>query len=330
MHYLFLHKLFFMLTRSDLAAIRELITPQFPNVSFFSFAEKIINQAINNGRTKTAAGYATAVNHLRRFARGSRLKFEDFTAPYLAAFKDYLLARSSPDNAAAVLVNLRTIYNRFANYYDIDRQPFKRLKIKRQSKNQGGNRALSAQQIKKIFDYVPSNVFTEMARDIFELSFNLCGINVCDLYELRASALRHNSITYQRKKTRDRRADRAEITIKLTYRAAFLFNKYFDPFCRRALNFYNRYSTAEGFLKMINKHLKIIGDAVGVPNLTSYFARHSWASIAFNDCNINIEDITQALNHVNRDHLTDFVYIKKNFSRVDAANLLVFKRVYEQ
>lgn len=317
-----------MLTSSDLAAIKNLITPQFPNVSVFSFAEKIINQAINNGRDKSAAGYATAVNHLRRFAKGSRLKFDDLTTPYLAAFKDYLLSRSTPDNAAAVLVNLRTIYNRFAYYYDIDKQPFKRLKIKRQSKNQGGNRALSKVQLRKIFEYSPDNHYTELARDVFELSFNLCGINICDLYELQSKALYNNTLTYNRKKTRDRRADRAEITIKLTDRASFLFNKYSDPFCRRALNFYNRYSTAEGFIKMINKYLKIIGDAVGVPHLTTYFARHSWASIAYNDCNIPIEDITQALNHVNRDHLTDFIYIKKNFSRVDSANLQVIEYVY--
>ncbi|MCL2596848.1 MAG: site-specific integrase [Paludibacter sp.] len=50
--------------------------------------------------------------------------------------------------------------------------------------------------------------------------------------------------------------------------------------------------------KNINKTgLKKIGDEIGVGNLQFYAARHSWATIAHNDCGIDKYTIHEALNH---------------------------------
>ena len=50
-----------------------------------------------------------------------------------------------------------------------------------------------------------------------------------------------------------------------------------------------------------------------------YIARHSWATIAYNDCNIPVDVISQALGHSIGNKVT-MVYINTDSKKVDAAN----------
>lgn len=82
-------------------------------------------------------------------------------------------------------------------------------------------------------------------------------------------------------------------------------------------------STKKYFNKAINKGLKQIGELIKENDLEYYSARHSWATIARNKCNIDKHIVSEALNHTDPSmRVTDF-YLEKDFTQVNEANRLV-------
>jgi len=150
------------------------------------------------------------------------------------------------------------------------------------------------------------------------ISFLLIGMNESDLYE--CANCKNGRITYQRKKTRNRRSDRAEISIKVQPELLPLLEKYKDPTGERTFNFYNMYESVNTFSYAVNKGLKFIGKEIGVEDLEFYSARHTWATIAVNDVGIDKYSVHQALNHVDEKMKITDIYIKKSWDVIDKAN----------
>jgi site-specific recombinase XerD len=79
------------------------------------------------------------------------------------------------------------------------------------------------------------------------------------------------------------------------------------------------------FTKYINKHLRKAAGTVGIDkHLTSYWARHSWATIASNQ-GIDKDTIAKALGH-GGNTVTD-IYIDFDLVKVDQANRIVIESV---
>ena len=51
--------------------------------------------------------------------------------------------------------------------------------------------------------------------------------------------------------------------------------------------------------------------------VTFYWARHTFANLAYNVCKISKDHIGQALNHVDEGHKTTDIYIEKDWAIVD-------------
>lgn len=64
-----------------------------------------------------------------------------------------------------------------------------------------------------------------------------------------------------------------------------------------------------------------------IEGLTFYAARHSWATIARNDCGISMDDVAMALNHKSGHDVTD-AYIKNDWSKIDKVNRKVIDIVF--
>jgi len=130
-----------------------------------------------------------------------------------------------------------------------------------------------------------------------------------------------NRVNYNRSKTRKRRKDRAFISINLIAEASPLLFKYVN-------NLGNRYAESGNFNKELNKGLKEIGETLGIPSLTMHCARHSFASIARNNCRFSKDDIALALNHVDNGHSVTDIYIAKDWSIVDEVQDAVIAKLY--
>ena len=69
-----------------------------------------------------------------------------------------------------------------------------------------------------------------MAKELYMLSFYLCGMNAVDIYHTTPKNVRNGRIEYNRAKTKGRRKDRAFISIKIVDEAKPLIEKYLGCF----------------------------------------------------------------------------------------------------
>lgn len=147
------------------------------------------------------------------------------------------------------------------------------------------------------------------------------------MYKYNCSDYKGNRITYQRTKTKNRRDDRAEISIKIEPEIKNLIDKYRDPTGKRVFRFYLEYSSSHTFCVAINRGLKLIGKDINVDDLEFYAARHTWATLAFNDAGIDKYIVHEALNHVDPSMKVTDLYIKKSWDHIDNANRRVLDLV---
>jgi hypothetical protein len=167
-------------------------------------------------------------------------------------------------------------------------------------------RAINDPEFKNDEKYLVKGSRAEIARDLFMLSFYLVGMNAADLYELPQKI--GTRVNYNRSKTRDRRKDKAFISVKVICEARPLLDKYAGKL--KAM-----YSTKAGLNAAINHGLLKVSEASGVPNIDFYDARHTVGSEARNTCGFSFEDIQIALNQKERT-VTD-IYVAPDWSTVD-------------
>ena len=168
-----------------------------------------------------------------------------------------------------------------------------------------------------------------MAHDITLLSFCLCGINIKDLVALKKENWdkESNRINYNRSKTKDRRADNAFSSIRIEPEIEEVFHRWLAPASSPALFCFNNLKADYSASKQIGLLLKDICKYEGIEHITPYSFRHTWATIARNDCDISKDDIDLCLNHVGFNPMAD-VYIKPDWSRIDNANRKVLDYVF--
>ena len=111
-----------------------------------------------------------------------------------------------------------------------------------------------------------------------------------------------------------------EISIKIEPEIQALVDKYRDPSGERVFRFYKMYSNLDTLSTAINKGLKKIGKLIGVDDLEFYAARHSWATIALNDAEVDKYTVHAALNHVDDSMRVTDMYIRKSWDPIDKAN----------
>ena len=186
------------------------------------------------------------------------------------------------------------------------------------------------------YAYTPKSKFestkeisrAELARDVYLISFYLVGMNSIDIYNI--DSIENGRIVYNRTKTKDRRQDKARISIKVEKELLPLIEKYKDPQGDRLFNFHRRYSNERTFNSNLNIGLKDVGKFIEIDDLTFYSARHSWATIARNRCKISKDDIAMALNHTDESRKTTDFYIDEDWSIIDKANRKVLNLLNKQ
>lgn len=159
----------------------------------------------------------------------------------------------------------------------------------------------------------------------------LIGINTVDLHRLKNVV--NGRIEYRRAKTG------RLYSIKVEPEAMEIIEKYKGK--TGLLVIADRWSDHRNFRHQINKALQRIGSVQRVgkggkkmitalfPELTTYWARHTWATIAA-DLDIPDAIISQALGHAGENSTTD-IYINRNQRKVDEANRRVLDWVlYEK
>lgn len=250
--------------------------------------------------------------------------FKDIDRAYLERFEKFCRRTMSTNTISIIMRNIRTVFNRAIDDGKTELYPFRSYKIKSEETRK---RALTAQQLAWIVNMEPG-LGQEEARDIFLLSFYLIGINLADLLSAKRSAVKNGYLNYRRAKTG------RIYSIKIEPEAAAILAKYQGT--AHLVNMLERYTDEKSYRAHLNKRLKSFGRPIGergkiigrgpYEDLSSYWARHTWATIAY-EIGIPVDTIGQALGHSDRSHRVTFVYIKEDQSKVDEANRRVIDYV---
>ena len=152
-------------------------------------------------------------------------------------------------------------------------------------------------------------------RDLFLFCLYALGMPLVDVAFLRKKQMNNGYIEYQRHKTSQR------IRIKVERPMQQIINRYTvadSPFVFPILN-QGTIEEYEKFRNHYNRLLHRLSEMAGISRtLTSYVARHSWASMAYS-ANVDLPVISKALGHTSSK--TTQVYIREiDDSRIDQAN----------
>lgn len=289
------------------------------------------------GHGGNAASYRTAIRSLVRFVGRDKVMISEITVKFLNDWIAWIGDQPTVSRGYVqhnYLNRLRAIHNKAKKEFNdedagiirIPNSPFARIEFPKHPAPR--KRALTIEQIQAIADLDYSMIMQpgtnrfNFAKDMFLLSFGLVGMNAVDLYN--CTEYKNGRITYQRTKTKERRLDKAEISIKVEPEIQALVEKYRDPTGQRVFKFYKMYASLDTLCASVNYGLKKIGKIIGADDLEFYAARHSWATIALNDAEVDKYTVHAALNHVDDSMKVTDVYIRKSWDPIDKANRKVF------
>ena len=300
------------------------------DIPFVSFAEAYIRKISERG-VKRADNYRYALNSFLSFAGKPSIGFSEVTSKLLRQWIESLAHTKRAKSMYPTL--LKAIFNAgMEEHNDYDRgvvrvanRPFEFLKIP--SSDTPEKRSVSVEQLRAFFSHAPKGRQARYAQDVARVSFCLAGMNVADLYELTPDNLQWDKLCYHRAKTKGKRSDKAYMEISIPPQAmealARLTEGARDGYL---LNLSERYYDRHTCTSYISRGITKLCKEAGLPPMTSYAIRHSWATIARNEVGASEEDVAFALNHSSAHKVTDR-YIRKDYARVDKLNAEVVELV---
>ena len=138
------------------------------------------------------------------------------------------------------------------------------------------------------------------ARDLFLFSYYSAGINFTDIATLRPSNIHDGVIQYHRHKTGK------ELRFPLTMQNVAILKKYLStdgneyifPILdsRRHKSSQQIFNRIHKVLVAVNKNLETLGKMAGIDKLTTYVARHTYATV-MKRSGVNIAIISETMGH---------------------------------
>lgn len=297
-------------------------------MDFLLELQKIIEKKTELGRLRTAANYYAACRSLAGFLMQRNghavLPMKEVTAQLMAEYEDYLLTvrKIQRNSSSAYMRALRAGYNSLMPPERLRRRdPFIHVYT---GIDHTVKRAIGVDVIRRLAGLDLTNRELILSRDLFLFSFYARGIAFIDLAKLTRRNVRDGRLTYLRSKTRQ------PLSVKLEPPMRAILNKYArlnPPYLFPILhNSYFDQSEYNNALRTYNNHLHRLGQLVGSPTpLSSYVARHSWATTA-KRLDVAIRVISEAMGHTSE--MTTRIYLDSiGHDQLDAANHRIMREV---
>lgn len=299
----------------------ELFHSQDECVGFMSFARQLTDELKRIGRWRTSETYTTVVNSFARFRKNRDVLFDEMDSILISGYESYLKGIGiCPNSTSFYMRNLRAIYNRAVeNDLTVQRYPFKHVYT---GIDKTVKRAVPLKIIRQIRDIdLSDNPTADQARDVFMFSFYTRGMSFVDMAYLKKKDLQNGILSYRRHKTGQ------QLFIKWEKPMQEIIAKYdtsATPYLLPIIQDMDADNRRQyrNAAHRVNLWLKKLGKQMGLPiPLTSYVARHAWASIARSK-NIPISTISEAMGH-DSENTTRIYLASLDTSVVDKANRLI-------
>lgn len=316
--------------------LRDYLKDHDREIDIVDFANQHIDYLKENNREPYSRTFRKIRNSLVDYFGRSRISINEIHSNMLFSYERFLKTERqqmrvnqlgkmvtttekglSKGGLHAHMRDLRTLFNEAKRKYNnedldiikIKHYPFKKYKVGSPPLTQKRN--IQVDQVIAIRDCkVPEGSRIELARDLFMLSFYLCGTNAVDFYHATSENIRDGRFEYNRSKTESRRQDKAFISIFIPDEAKPQLCKYLGKLC-------TRYAAYDYLDYALYKGMKGLRELTGIPELTLYWARHTFGNLARNECRMSVDDVGAALNHIDNGHTTTDIYIEKDWKIVD-------------
>ena len=256
-----------------------------------------------SGNIGNSLAYKCSISKLKAYNKSEKLDFESVNYKFLDNFNSTLLNEGTKINTISLyLRSIRSLFNKAikegvleANIY-----PFTGFKIKSERTM---SRALTKAEIKKI-----ANLSLELDskiwhyRNLFLLSYCLIGINFFDLLTLTKENLVDGRIVFRRKKTHKiysilLQPKAKEILGHYCSELPKSNKEYLLPFVINKNNPSTLKSDVLQVIKNTNDYMKKIAGKCDISkNVTTYYARYTWANMA-RETGYSKDMIAEALGH---------------------------------
>lgn len=256
-----------------------------------------------------AAAYKSTRSSLAKFIGCPDVRMSEVDLAFVRRYEDFLYSNGASGNTVSYyLRNLRSLYNQAVTdgYHPRGEYPFAKAQT-RPAKTV--KRALSRTDMQNLADLnLENEPELEFTRDLYLFSFYAQGMAFVDIVLLKKTDICNGVLTYSRHKSKQL------IRIVVTPQMQGVIDKYnteneylFPIISGEYASGYQKYRLALG---RINRHLKkiaVVAD-IKVP-LTTYTARHTWATLA-RDYGAPVSVISAGLGHTSEEmtrvYLKDF------------------------
>jgi integrase len=273
-------------------------------ITVFKFYDEVIERLKKANKIGNANVYRDSRKALYKYRNGKDLFFTQIDPALLNKLEEYLLGNGVSENSISVYIRtLRSLFNKavIEGYAKKDNYPFELYKISKLD-TKTKKRAITKDLMQRIIQKELEVESIEWhSKNYFLFSYYNMGINFIDIAHLKNSNIENGRLKYNRIKTGK------EYNVKLLPPALDILNYYLsrqesayifpilnDKVHITQAQIYNRVNKVT---KQVNAGLKEIAKLCNIDvHLTTYVARHSWATI-LKKSGVSTSVISEAMKH---------------------------------
>jgi len=291
-----------------------------------------IQALLDNEQVGTHLFYQDALKSVESFG-GENISYLAVTVEWLKNYEKYMLKLGRAYTTIGMYCRaIRSVINeaKRAGIIKENQYPFGNGKYEIPT-GAGRKLALTLQQIKSVANYADGKETTEKYRDLWFFSYLCNGINFADMLTLKYSNIRNGEICFLRAKTTRTSKVKKEVCAVLTPEMNAIIQKWGNK-SQKPDEYIFRYLTGKetpfeekdvikAVTKLCNKRLKKIGTTLGIESLSTYTARHSYATV-LKRSGANIAYISESLGHNDLKTTENYLASFERDERVKNASLL--------
>lgn len=282
---------------------------------FAAFIGQEAARCAAEGHVRTAETYRAAAASLLRFRAGEDVAIGEVDATLMSRYSDFLRERRlMPNTVSFYLRRLNALYGRaVACGLTRDARPFEGVTMRRVGT---AKRALPLADLRRLVGSCLESAGQREARDMFLFSFFTRGMAFVDMAALTRDNVADGQLSYRRHKTgqllRIRWLPCMQRIVDRYCPASFRLLPLVPDGCADELHAYRASQRRTG------RYLLEVGRRIGIPQLTMYCARHSWATAA-QELDVPTSVISSGMGH--ESERTTRIYLAQvSAGKVDAAN----------
>lgn len=265
---------------------------------------KELNEA---GQIGTAIGYKCSKNSIVKYVNKD-LMFSDITLDWLRKYETHLIEEGKTRTTVKMYIEcIRALMNQAKQEKIITEggYPFGKGKFEIK-KGVGRKLALTLPQIKKVIDFPLVTDYEKRCRDLWFFSYLCNGVNFHDLLKLKYKNISGGEIYFIRHKTMRTTGIQKEVVATLLPEMNAIIKKwgnpsrekddYIFPYLKPGMTAIEEKIMIQNVIRLTNKKMKAISDALKLETISTYTARHSFATV-LKRSGANIAYISESLGH---------------------------------